>query len=223
MQSLVVDKTGVDHLYTDGLPIAEVSANISDIINYVARITSLVAQTDLFFAKHTMAQKYLSELHGEGTRIFADFLQLGATDILPVFQSMQRWMGVLKDSNDNLILMYEYDRLIPADPTANPPVIESNTGTIVYRWQIMDTRMADYKINYTSKTYGDIITDLNNVRHVQRYMIEALRDYVLREFYKTIGHVSKAREYARSYEQNRSYVAFWAKSDLSLQTGINNA
>jgi hypothetical protein len=218
MSTLIVENTGVDHLYTDGVPIAEVSANISDIIDYVGRITAIVAYTDLFFIRHTMAQKYLVELHGEGSRIFNDFLSFGASDILPVFQSMQRWMTAFNDENGDPVLMYEYDRLVPATETAEA----YNTGTIVYRWQIMDTRYENYKLDYTSKTLVDIRTDLNIVRNVQKYLIEALRDYVLMEFYKAIGHERKAKEYIRSYNQNRQYVAYWAKSDLSLKTGYNN-
>jgi hypothetical protein len=218
MPTLIVENTGLDHLYEDGVPIAEISANISDIIGYVGRITALVAQTDPFFMRHTMAQKYLVELHGEGGRIFNDFLSLGASDILPVFQAMQRWMTAFNDSEGNPILMYEYDRLVPATDTAEA----YNTGTIVYRWQIMDTRNEDYRLNYTSETLVDIRTDLNVVRNVQRYLIEALRDYVLMEFYKAIGHERKAKEYTKSYNQNRQYVAYWAKNDSSLQTARSN-
>lgn len=208
MPTLIVENTGVDHLYENGVPIAEVSVIIADIIEYVARISSLSAQTDPFFNKHSSIQKSLVELHGEGTRIFKDFLQFAATDILPVFQSMQRWMTAFTDSEGDPIVMYEYDSI-------------DNPGLIIYRWQIMDTRLDDSKQNYTSDTLVDIVNDLNIVRNVQRYLIEALRDYVLLEFYKTIGHERKRNEYFRSYNQNRSYVAFWAKSDLSLQTPRN--
>jgi len=219
--ALVIENTGVDHLYPDGVPIAEVSATITDIIQYVARITALAAQTDFFFIRHSSIQKTLAELHGEGSRIFNDFLSFGASDILPVFQSMQRWMTAFNDENGDPILMYEYDRLIEADPDADPPIVESRTGTIVYRWQIMDTRYENFKLDYTSETKVDIRIDLNVVRNVQKYLIEALRDYVLMEFYKTIGHERKAKEYTKSYNQNRQYVAYWAKSDLSLQTARN--
>lgn len=209
MADLIIEGTGLDHLYPDGVPIAEVSVTISDIFNKVARITSLVAQTDPFFSRHTTAQKSLIELHGEGSRIANDFILLGAGDILPVFQSMQRWMGYFKDVDENTIEMYEYDS------AANP-------DKIIYRWQIMDTRSADYKMNYTSMVNWDIVTDLNIVRNVQRYLTEAISDYVLREFFKALGHERKAFEYKKSYNENRQNIAFWAKSDLKLQTGRSN-
>ena len=202
---LTAINTGVDYLYPDGVPIAEVAITIKDIIGYVARMTSLAAQTDPWFAKHTAEQKSLSELHGEGYRLFNDLLQLGASDILPVFQPMQRWMGTLKNEDDELVLMYEYDS-------------GDNEGKIIYRWQIMDTRTADFKIVYTSVTKVDIRVDLNNVRNVERYMKEALRDYVMMEFYRAIGYDKKYIDYKKSYNQNRQYVAYWAKNDLSLQT-----
>ena len=218
MSTLIVENTGVDHIYESGVHIAEVSATITDIIQYVARITSLGAQTDPFFARHTSIQKSLVELHGEGSRIFHDFLELGAKDILTVFQSMQRWMTAFNDENGNPILMFEYDRFVPATETSDA----YNTGTIVYRWQLMDSRESDYKLNYTNVTRMDIRTDLNIVRNVEKYLIEALRDYVLKEFYGTIGHQRMEDKYKKAYVESRSNVAFWAKSDLSLQTPRNN-
>jgi hypothetical protein len=205
---LIVENTGVDHLYEDGVPIAEVSATIADISQRIARITSLAAQTDPFFTRHTSIQKTLVELHGEGSRIFNDFLELGAKDILPIFQSMQRWMTAFNDENGDPVLMFEYDSV-------------DHPGLIVYRWQLMDTRLADYKLDYTSETLVDIRTDLNVVRNVEKYLIEALRDYVLKEFFGTIGHQRMEDKYKKAYVESRSNVAFWAKSDLSLQTPRN--
>lgn len=205
MTSIIVENTGVDGLYPDGVPIAEVSCDIDKITRKVARVTSLAAQTDPFFSNHNKIRKELSELHGEGTRIFKDFLEDGADDILPVFQPMQRWMNHFTDSDDNLIVMFEYDT-------------DDNPGKVIYRWQIMDTRSEDYKFNYTSEVSGNIITDLNVVRNVQKYIGDALRDYVYMEFYKTIGYQAKAIEYKRSYYDNRNSVALWAKNDISLTT-----
>jgi hypothetical protein len=82
----------------------------------------------------------------------------------------------------------------------------------------MDTRHEDYKFNYTSEVSGNIVTDLNIVRNVTNYLVEALRNYVLMEFYDTIGHEKKANKYKLDYHNSRGYVAFWAKSDLSLAT-----
>ena len=221
MSSLIIKDTGVDHLYKDGVPIVEVFVKIADIFQLVARKTALIAQADPFFDRHSSAKKMLIELHGEGSRIANDFISLGASDILPVFQPMQRWMTAFKDVDGNSISMFDYDLLIPGDSEADPPTEDTHTGTIVYRWQIMDTRSAQFKLNYTNETRGNIITDLNIVRNVQRYLIEALQDYMMMEFYKARGYDNKYIIYFKSYEKNRQNIAFWAKSDLSLQTGHN--
>lgn len=200
MATLIIENTGVDYLYPDGVPIAEVSIEISEIFKLVARRSALASHIDDSISGKSVEQKEFSELHGEGDRITKDFLSDAAGDILPVFQSMQRWMGI-----DDTILPYEFDT------AANP-------GLIIYRWQIMDTRLENQKYNYTSETLIDIRTDLTNVRNVLKYAKDALRDYVLKELYDAMDHPQKSKKYFKGYEQNRSYVAFWAKSDLSLQT-----
>ncbi len=204
MANLTIENTGIDYLYPDGVPIAEVTVAITDIYKKVARLSSLTTQADPYFNKHTEAQKLFSELHGEGDRITREILEEGAKDILPVFQPMQRWMTDAAPGP-----MFEFDL--------------ASSGNIIYRWQIMDTRLEDQKINYTSETLVDIRTDLNIVRNVQKYLIEALKDYVLRELYRAIGYDKKYMDYHRSYEENRQYVAFWAKNDKSLQTQYNYA
>ena len=74
--ALVIDSTtGIDYLYPDGIPIFEASVLMSDIVKFVARKTSLASMTDPFFARMTSEQKELIELHGEGARIFSDFLE----------------------------------------------------------------------------------------------------------------------------------------------------
>lgn len=202
MANLIIENTGVDYLYPDGVPIAEVSIAITDIYKKVARLSSLATQADPYFNAHSTAQKLFSELHGEGDRITRDFLEEGARDILSVFQAMQRWM-----TDDAPGPMFEFDL--------------ADSGNIIYRWQIMDTRLEDFKINYTSTTLIDIRTDLHIVRHVQKYAFEALKDYVLKELYESIGYDNKHAKYFRSYNQNRQQVAFWAKNDKSLQTQYN--
>lgn len=199
MAVLIPENTGVDYLYPDGVPIAEVTIAIADIYKKVARLSAIAVQADPYFRQSTQAMKMFSELHGEGDRITRDFLEEGAKDILPVFQAMQRWM-----TDDAPGPMFEFDL--------------GNSGNIIYRWQIMDTRLEDFKINYTPTTLVDIRTDLNTVRNVQKYLFEALKDYVLRELYEAIGYDKKHVKYFRSYNKNRQEVAFWAKNDKSLQT-----
>jgi hypothetical protein len=202
MANLIPENTGVDYLYPDGVPIAEVTIAIADVYKKVARLSSLAVHADPYFSRHTKAMKMFSELHGEGDRITRDFLEEGARDILPVFQAMQRWM-----TNDAPGPMFEFDL--------------AGSGNIVYRWQIMDTRLEDYKIDYTPTTLIDIRTDLNIVRNVEKYLFEALKDYVLKELYEAIGYENKHVKYFRSYNKNRQEVAFWAKNDKSLQTQYN--
>jgi len=198
--TLSIENTGVDHLYPDGVPIAEVSIVISDIFQKVARISAFAAHSDPSIAKLPEEVKLFNELHGKGDRITTDFLSDGASDILPVFQSMQRWM-----TNASPGPRYEFNSV------ANP-------GLIIFRWQIMDTRLECQKLNYTSETLIDIRTDLNIVSNVKKYATDALRDYVLRELYEANGNDKKFESYRKKYDLNRQYVAFWAKSDLSLQT-----
>jgi len=197
MADLIIENTGVDDLYPiEGVPISEVSISMSEIYKKIARISSLAVQSDPYFADKTSAQRLFSELHGEGDRITEDFLEDGAEDILPVFSPLQRWI-----------------------PDVEPgPRYEFNTaGEIIYRWQNMDTRHADYKLNYTSATLVDIRIDVNIVANVEKHLKNALQDFVLKELYRAIGYDKKYVDYNRSYERNRQYVAFWAKSDTSLQ------
>jgi len=200
MDTLTIENTGLDHLYPDGVPIAESSITISDIYKKAAHISALSAQVDPANKGQSHSQKVMSELHGEGDRITRDFLEEGARDILPVFSSMQRWM---KDDLPEPI--FEFDTV------ANP-------GLIIYRWQIMDTRWEDQKINYTSATLIDIRKDLNLIVNVTKYLNDALKDFILKELYDAIGNDKKYAKHSRSYEQNRQYVAFWAKDNSSLQT-----
>ncbi len=204
MEILTIENTGVDHLYPDGVPIAEVIIAMGDVYKKAARLSSLAVQADPYFMKHTSAQKLFSEAHGEGDRITRDFLEEGAKDILPVFSSMQRWM---------------------TDEAPGPPFEFdlADSGNIIYRWQIMDTRLEDQKLNYTSETLIDIRIDLNGVPKVKKYLSDALKDYILQELYLTIGYDKKYILYKKSYERNRQYVAYWAKMDLSLQTQYTNS
>lgn len=199
MATLTIENTGLDHLYPDGIPLAEASISIEELQKKIARVTSLAVNADPYFSDKSDTQKLFSELHGEGTRIFRDFLEEGAEDILPVFLAMQRWIP-----DETPGPRYEFDL--------------ADSGNIIYRWQIMDTRLPDYKLNYTSQTLIDIRTDLNMIKQVIKYLKEALQNYVLRELYLAIGYDKKYLEYKRKYAFSRSYVAYWAKNDTSLQT-----
>nr|WP_319265305.1 hypothetical protein [uncultured Draconibacterium sp.] len=204
MTTLSIENTGLDHLYPDGVPLAEATISISDLYKKIARKTSLAVQADPYFNDKSEAQKLFSELHGEGDRITRDFLEDAADDILPVFQAMQRWIP-------------------ETDPGPRFEFDLADSGNIVYRWQIMDTRTADYKLNYTSETLVNIRTDLNCISNVKKYLKNALVDYVLRELYETIGYDKKYAEYVRRYADSRADVAYWAKNDTSLQTQLHDA
>lgn len=198
MANLVIENTGVEHLYPDGIPIAEVEIVIKNVIDVVARKSSLAVLADPYFSRHTPAQKFFSELHGEGDRITMDFLKDGAEDILPVFNPLQIYMT----------------------DAAPGPVYEFNTpenlGKIIYRYQMMDTRETDYKLDYTSATLFDIRIDETNIKNVKKYLEDALIDYVLMELYEAIGYDKKHNEYKKAYTLKRQYVAYWAKQDTSL-------
>lgn len=207
MANLEIENTGVDHLYPDGVPIAEVIIDINDdVYKRVGRITSLAAQTDPFFNGMAETKKMLVELHGNGDRITRDFLKDGAEDVLAVFEPLQRWM-----TDEAPGPIFEFDSA-------------ENAGKIIYRWQIMDTRLEDYKLNYTSATLRDIRKNLNVVQNqVLRYLKEALRDYVLRELYEAVGHDVKHAKYIKSFAQSRQHVAFWVKTDSSKLTQYHYA
>lgn len=205
MANLTIENTGIDGLYPDGVPIAEVSIAISDIYKKIARITSLAVIADPYFNGHTGAQKIFSELHGESDRITRDFLEEGAKDVAQVFTAFQRWM-----TDDSPGPAFEFDL--------------GDSGNIVYRWQIMDTRLTDDKLNFTVETIDNIVIDTQNVvSKVEKYLIEALRDYVLQELYKTIGYDKKYGDYKRDYVQSRQNVAYWVKNDKSSQTQYRHA
>ena len=63
MANLIIENTGVDYLYPDGVPIAEVSIAITDIYKKVARLSALAVNGDPYFSRHTKSQKIFSELH----------------------------------------------------------------------------------------------------------------------------------------------------------------
>jgi len=191
--------TGIAHLYPDGIPIIETLLGLPSIYRKIARATSLAVQADPYFSKHSSSQKVFSELHAEGDRISKDFLLDGATEIAPVFSSLQRYM------DDNVDPKFEFDS------NAHP-------NQVVYRWQLMDTREESVKRNYTSETLRDIRIDPNIVEKVMRYTEEALRHYVMKELYRAIGYDKKYTDYYQAYEQSREYIAFWVKSDTSNQT-----
>ncbi len=91
-----------------------------------------------------------------------------------------------------------------------------NLGKIIYRWQNMDSRLPEDKLDYTSYTNFDDRIDTNIFDNVKKYIQDALEDYVLKELYRAIGYDKKYADYSRAYENNRRNVAFWAKNDTSL-------
>lgn len=88
--NLQVINTGLDHLYLNGVPIVELSVDISDVFKKVARISSLAVNADPYFSNHRESQKVFSESHGEGDRISRDFLEEGAKELRSMFTPFQR-------------------------------------------------------------------------------------------------------------------------------------
>ena len=432
-----ISNTGLEHIYINGVPIVEAEITIADIYKKVARVSSLAVMADPYFNKHTNAQKLFSEFHGEGDRLTKEFLEEGAREVLPVFQSLQKWIpeGVydvknvdysftgktadfewnnpkypgantllsiqvcctkgngdvtfyvnyvqlgtvtlpestgsdetfftydlsawlggtgitynnycylqnLRNANlpdlvevkvsnaspdfeydvviktieydgitwvkllsnasdvkiptvrDNILVNYLYQsfswantsqlrvygvtinklagnayatintnlgagtkRYIGATSCGEefseettaiesvevviedasedfryalvieigvPDLVPSprfefdsswNSGKIIYRWQNMDTRTEEYKLDYTSNTFFDTRIDTNIFDNVRKYLKDALEDYVLMMLYQAIGYDKKHNEYKKSYILNRQYIAYWVKQDLSL-------
>lgn len=201
MANLTIENTGLDHLYPDGVPIIETKILITDVYQKIARMSSLAVLADPYFSKHTNAQKFFSELHPEGDRITRELLEDGAKEILPVFQPLQRWIPEV---------------VVTAGTAPRFEFDTDGNGKIIYRWQYMDSRPEDFKLNYTSMTYFDTRIDNKNAENVKKYVQDALEDYVLKELYRAIGYDKKYIDYNRSYEHNRQQVAFWAKNDTSL-------
>lgn len=199
MANLIIENTGLDHLYPDGVPIVELELVIDDIFKLAARLSSLTVQADPYFLKIPTAQKLFSELHGEGDRISTDFLEKGARDILPVFSAFQRWM-VTEDSPE----IFEFNSI-------------ANAGKIIYRWLNMDTRQ-EYTSDYTVDMYDQINMDPNDYNAIKKYLTDALVDFLLQELYRAIGYDKKYVDYHRSYENNRRSVAYWLKNDKSTKT-----
>jgi len=202
MANLIIENTGVDHIYPDGVPIVVLEIVMTDIFKTVARISSLSVLADPYFSRNTAAQKFFSELHPEGDRISNDFLNDAATEILPVFSAFQRWM-VTDDSPE----LFEYDSV------ANP-------GKIIYRWLNTDTR-GEFTSDYTANNYDAICMDPNAYANINKHLTTALSDYTLKELYRASGYDKKYIYYNRSYEQNRQYVAYWLKNDRSTKTQRN--
>jgi len=98
-----------------------------------------------------------------------------------------------------------------------------NPGKIIYRYQNMDTRSSDQKLNYTSQTLKDIRIDPNTFEEVVKYLNDSLKNYVLKELYDAIGYSKKANEYFMKYEQSRKMAKFWLRSEKGLQTQYHYA
>lgn len=89
---------------------------------------------------------------------------------------------------------------------------------IIYRFQNMDNRSDDRKLEYSSRTAKNINIDTNVFDNIQKYLEDALRDYVLMKLYETVGYDKKYMLYSDSYDKNRRMVAYWVKNDMSLQS-----
>jgi len=171
MANLIIEDTGLDHLYPDGVPIIETEIVMTDVYKKVTKKSALSVLADPYFSKHSNAQKFFSELHPEGDRLTKELLEDGAREILPVFQPLQRWIPDVA-ATAGTAPRFEFDT--------------DGNGKIIYRWQYMDSRPEDFVLNYTSMTYFDDRIDPKNAENVKKYLQDALEDYVLKELYRAI-------------------------------------
>lgn len=93
-----------------------------------------------------------------------------------------------------------------------------NPGKIIYRYQNMDNRNEDQKLNYTSETLRNTRIDPNVFDDVVKFLKDSLKNYVLKELYLAIGYDKKANEYTRKYEMSRRDAKFWVRSEKGLLT-----
>lgn len=219
MAVLLIQNTGLDHLYPNGVPINEIQIGIEDIYKLAARLSSLTVLADPYFQKIPLAAKAFSELHGEGDRITSDLLEKAARDILPVFSPFQRWL-MMPDSVETFEYNGKAESIYLAFYLSS--FLGGNVSHITYRWLNLDTR-GESPFNYTNDMYQEIMIDANNINHIKKYLIDALVDFLLKELYRVIGYDKKYIDYNRSYEQNRQYVAYWLKNDRSTKTQYRHA
>lgn len=93
-----------------------------------------------------------------------------------------------------------------------------NPDKIIYRYQNMDTRHVDGKLDYSPDTLKDIRVDPNIFDHVLKYLTDSLKNYMLKELYEAIGYDKKAVEYKVKYIESRKKAKFWVRSEKGLQT-----
>jgi len=80
---------------------------------------------------------------------------------------------VIEDATDN----FQYSLIIQVGvPSVVPsPRFEFdsswNVGKIIFRWQNMDSRIPEQKLDYTSATYFDNRIDTNNFDNVKKYLV----------------------------------------------------
>ena len=193
--NITIEGTGIDYLYPDGVPIVEITVDIDTVFKKVARKTSIAVLADPYFEGRTQQQKFLSELHGNGSRIAKDFIEDAATDILPIFTPMQRWMQGRTD-----VKTFELNSA-------------ENPGKIIYRYQFMDNRPEDQKLNYTSETDRYTKKDIGNIVHGKKYLEDAIESKVMFELYQAIMYLNKMALYEKAYINNRRHAAFWFKNE----------
>lgn len=125
------------------------------------------------------------------------------------------------DFNYNLVINTELPLAIPS------PRFEFdsswNEGKIVFRYQNMDTRCDNQKMNYTSETLNDTRVDPNIFDEVLKYLKDSLKNYILKELYEAVGYDKKAAEYFRKYEASRKQAKFYVRSEKGLQTRYHYA
>jgi len=174
--------------------------------------------------KHNCGSAYVTISYNgiSGTERFIDRNTVGE-DYFGIADDITSVSVELRDATDD----FNYDFIIN---TELPKVIPSprfefdtnwNPNKIIYRYQNMDTRVN--KLNYTSETLKDIRVDPNIFDEVLKYLKDALKNYILKELYLTIGYDKKAVYYNSEYEKSRKNAKFWVRSEKGLQTNYNYA
>jgi hypothetical protein len=129
----------------------------------------------------------------------------------------------LRDESDG----FNYDLIINSELPAKIPSprfefnSDWNSGMIIYRYQNMDTRLPNMKLDYTSNTLRDIRVDDNTRIEVIAAIKNALWAFVIKELYLAVGYDKKAVYYIKEYEKYRRDAKFWLGCEKGYQTGYN--
>lgn len=126
-----------------------IKVNISEVYKEVARRSSIATETDPYYKNMSTEKKQLSQLHGEGDRITADFTREAAKEVQKAYLNRQ---------GDVAGLAFEYNRTISAGGTAvKQKEIITFTGTDGFAF-ITEIASVDKKITFVD----DLDTSVDN-------------------------------------------------------------